>query len=84
MTKNSHFKFYITLLISISIKHLSCYKCGADKLKIKPGIVNITEEENKRRLANEFTNIKIKVDYSSFTRPNSMDSDTFNKIKSLI
>ena len=84
MTTKCFSKFCITLLISISIKHLSCFKCGAGKLNIKPGIVNITEEENKRRLAKEFTNIKIKVDYSSFTKPNSMDSDIFNKIKSLI
>ena len=71
-------------LFLISLKEFNSFKCGSDKLKINPGIVNTTEDYSKRRLDTEYTNIKIVVDYSDFIKPYNMDSNTYNKIKNLI
>lgn len=84
MEKNFQLKTIIMILIVVVIKEMNCFKCGVNKLDIKPGLVNIDEEQSKRRLLNGFTNIKIQLDYSSFIMPNNMDSDTFSKIKLLI
>ena len=67
----------------ISINEIQNFRCGAGKIKLNPLHLNSTEN-NKRRLAKEYTPIKIGVDYSSFTKPSSMTDDTFNQIKNSI
>ena len=67
----------------ISINEIQNFRCGAGKIKLNPLHLNSTEN-NKRRLAKEYTPIKIGVDYSSFTKPSSMNNDTFNQIKNSI
>ena len=84
MITNCQLKTIFIGLIAVLIQEINCFKCGANKLNIKPGMVNITEEESKRRLSNEYTNIKIKLDYSSCTKPSQMDNKIFSEIKSLI
>ena len=85
-TKNLDFilNINIILLISMSIKEIKSIRCGADKLKIKPGILNITKINSKRKLDIEYTPIKIKVDFSSFEKPNSMSEQNYKFIKDLI
>ena len=75
---------FILLLISIIINEIHCFKCGTDNLKLKFKKINTTEIGNKRRLAKEFTPIKIGVDYSSFIKPSSLSSKNFENIKYLI
>ena len=41
-----------------------CFKCGADLIKREPVIMSNLKPNNKRRLANEYTPVKIKYDYS--------------------
>ena len=84
MITNCQLKTIFIGLIAVLIQEINCFKCSANKLNIKPGMVNITEEESKRRLSNEYTNIKIKLDYSSCTKPSQMDNKIFSEIKSLI
>ena len=72
---------YITL---ISINLATAFKCGTDELKIEPIPISVPKEVQKRRAANEFTPIKIKADYTSFTRTGSMTSETLEKAKQLI
>ena len=74
----------IIILILIALKEISSSRCGADKLRNKPGILNVTNNNSKRILAKEWTNMKIKVDYTSFKRPSNMNYDTYNKVKKLI
>ena len=71
-------------LIIISIEGIHNFRCGSHKLKLNPLHLNSTENKIRRRLAKEYTTIKIGVDYSSFTKPSSMSDDTFNKIKNSI
>ena len=72
---------YITL---ISINLAAAFKCGTDQLKIKPVSISIPKEAQKRKTANEFTPIKIKADYTSFTRTGSVTAETLEKLKQLI
>ena len=72
---------YITL---ISINLATAFKCGTDELKIDPIPISIPKEVQKRRAANEFKPIKIKADYTSFTRTGSMTTETLEKAKKLI
>ena len=60
------------------------WRCGADQLKIKPGFLNISKEEKKRRLSNYYTPIKIMADYSNLKVTDSINTQTLEQIKSLI
>ena len=73
-----------SFLIIISNSKINNFICKADRLKITPLHLNYTENENKRRLAIDYTPIKIGVDYSSFSQPSSMSAENFEKLKSLI
>ena len=81
-------KFFLALFLStliiISNKEFKYFRCAADKLDITPLNFNFSEKEEKRRLAVDYSAIRIGVDYASFSKPNSMSNDTYNKIKSLI
>ena len=59
------FKLTIFLLIILNLSFLFCHKCGADLLIKKLNAkTDITPKENKKRkLANEYTPINIKIDY---------------------
>ena len=78
------FLFIQSFLIVSSNKNLNIYRCASNKLKIEPLQLNFTENEGKRRLAKEYSTIKFKIDYSSFSKPSSMSDDTYNKIKNSI
>ena len=77
-------RYIIIFLIIITIKKIGNFKCGADQLKIKPGILKIHENKKKRRLDSEYKPLKIKIDFSSFEKPDSMNEETFNYAKQLI
>ena len=78
------FLFIQSFIIVSSNKNLNIYRCASNKLKIEPLQLNFTENEGKRRLAKEYSTIKFKIDYSSFSKPSSMSDDTYNKIKNSI
>ena len=75
---------FFLFLISFVINDINCFKCGADKLKLKYKELNSTEIGDKRRLDKEFTPIKIGVDYSSFTKPSSLSQRDYDNLKYLI
>ena len=79
-----HLILFFSTLIIISNKELKYFRCGADKLDITPLNFNLTGIEEKRRLAIDYSPIKIGVDYASFSKPDLMSNDSYNKIKSLI
>ena len=68
----------------MSLNEIYCFKCGTNNLKLKHLILNSTKTDNKRRLDKSFTPIKIGVDYTSFTKPSSMSTNNYNKIKGYI
>ena len=83
-----HIIFIIIFLILISINEIKTFKCGADKLKIKPKELKLNKTYYKK-ISKEvkdtsYTPIKIGMDYTSFSKPSSMSNDTFNKVKNLI
>ena len=71
-------------LILFSIDIIKSFKCGADKLKLNPQNIEITEEEERRRLDSNYQAIKIGADYTTLKKPSSMSTDIFEKIKDLI
>ena len=78
-------KMNIIILLFLNFFYvILTWRCGADQLKIKPGILNITKEEKKRRLSSYYTPIKIKADYSNLKMTDSINSATLQKIKNLI
>ena len=68
----------------MSLNEIYSFKCGTDNLKLKHLILNSTKTDDKRRLAKSYTPIKIGVDYTPFTKPTSMSTSTYNKVKSYI
>ena len=76
--------FFHLILTFISFNHIYGFRCGADQLNLKKIHLNSTEEDEKRRLAVDYSNIKIAIDYNSFTKPDSMSDDNYNNLKSLI
>ena len=80
-------KFYLITVYFLLFSKIKSqfYRCGADEMKLKPFEINPTgEEPEKRRLDDQYTSIKIKVDYTPFKRPSGMSSTTFDKVKSII
>ncbi len=71
-------------LIILLVNGINTSKCGADKLKLKPAIINSTNIYDKKATASGYQPIKIGADFTSFTKPNSMDTNIFNKVKNLI
>ena len=84
-TDKTIFIFMTFLLFLLSITEINTsFRCGADKLKIKPFHLNSTDDFEKRRLASGYSPIKIGVDFASFSKPSSMSNTEFQKVKSLI
>ena len=54
------------LILFINLYLIYSHRCGADSIKIKPYIINKDKvnNNNKRRLSDDFTPIKIKVDFT--------------------
>ena len=75
------FSIYI---IIISIDIISPYKCGFDQLKMKPYELDSTDYLKKLNKVIEYTPIKIKIDYSSLTKIDSITDEAIAKIKELI
>ena len=84
MKKNKLFLIISFIIKALIIKEINCFKCGADQLKINPGILNIAEKDTKRKLDIEYQPLKIKVDYSSFNKTESISEESFNTAKKLI
>ena len=81
---NLYQKIFIIILIIFSGNEIFCYKCGSSKLKVRYGYANATTNTSKRNLGNQYTNIKIGIDYTDFKKPNNMTTQTFKKLKMLI
>ena len=76
--------FVLTYITLILMNLATSFKCGIDQLKIKPVSISIPKTKQKRKAANEFTPIKIKADYTSFTKTGSITTETLEKAKKLI
>ena len=86
MMKNENQKINLILFLFISffIFPINSFKCGTDKIKVKPIHFNRTENYEKRRLVSQYHPIDIGIDFSSFIKPSNMDSTEYEKAKSII
>ena len=71
-------------LIVFSNNKIKCFRCGANELKLNPYHIKDSNDTEKRRLDEEYSPLKIGVDYSSFLMPSKMRVETFNFIKNVI
>ena len=80
--KKPFFLVMILIIINIGI----CWKCGADQIKkrIKPAPLKLPEDNNRRRLDSRYAPIRIFPDYSNLKETSSIDSNTLQRIRSLI
>ena len=78
--------FFIIYLITSIINEINGFKCGSDFLEEKVGVINITHLENKNQenIYEDFSPIKIIVDYSNFNKTDSMTEETLSHAKLLI
>ena len=60
-----------------------CFKCGTDLIKREPVLMNNLKPNNKRRLANEYTPIKIKYDYSQLIEQDYLSGNDLNDLINL-
>ena len=76
--------FLVMILITFNIG--ICWKCGADQIKkrIKPAPLKLPEDNNRRRLDSRYAPIRIFPDYSNLKETSSIDSNTLQRIRSLI
>ena len=83
--KSVNFFIMIYLIIAL-IKEIVDLKCGADQLSIKVGEIGSIEIGNKNQQVEyeDFSPLKIYVDYTPFEKPSSMSEDTFTHVKKLI
>ena len=76
--------FSLFLLLLISFKLITSWKCGADQLKLKPKGIDISKLSKKRRLASNYEPIKILADYSNLRLTSGISQDTIQKVMQLI
>ena len=78
--------YYILFLLILSKIKATTYRCGTNDLKINPYNIEPTKEEKerRRRLSSSYQPISIRVDFTPFSRPSGMTSQTFNRIKDII
>lgn len=78
----------IILFINITCADIGENKCGADKIKIKPQILDINPEDKPNLSFSKYTSsyqpIKIALDFSNMKKPSSMSTSSFTKIKSIL
>ena len=79
----NHNILYIFLTL-ISINIIVSWKCGADQIKIKPKGIDLSKINGKRKLANNYQNIRIKADYSNLGTTGHISNEILEKIKRLI
>ena len=79
-------KMFFIFLILVSINQISSYKCGFyDEVKNEPGPIHMERNLTERRTAKVETHkIKIKADFSSFTKISGIDDDSYKKCKKLV
>ena len=81
-------KGIISIVILIQISFTFNYKCGADKIKLKPKPIDITpmlqKSSIKKENADTYTPIKIAYDFTTLKKPNSMSSTVFSNVKTLL
>ena len=83
--KMNAFIIFNWVLILVNIEKTLNGICGTDKLKIKPISINVPELANKNLLnADTYKPIAIGYDFSTLTRPSSMSTTIFSKIKTLL
>ena len=82
--KKWYLKSIMLFLLLFLFNSIFSWKCGADQLKIKPGIIQPSIEEKRRRLYSNYNPIKIFADYSNLKTTNLVDSNTLEKIINLI
>ena len=81
-------KGILSILILIKISFTYNYKCGTDKIKLKPKSINLTPLLQKSSIKKEnacaYTPIKIAYDFTTLKKPSSMSSTIFSNIKALV
>ena len=79
-------KMFFIFLILVSINQILSYKCGFyDEVKNEPGPIHMERNLTERRTAKvESHTIKIKADFSSFTKISGIDDDSYKKCKKLV
>ena len=77
-------KKYISYILLISLQIITCWKCGADELKLKPKAIDLSKYGNKRRLANNYNPIRIMADYSNLRAISGVSEATIEQVKTLI
>ena len=77
-------KKYISFILLISLQIITCWKCGADELKLKPKAIDLSKYGNKRRLANNYNPIRIMADYSNLRAISGVSEATIEQVKTLI
>ena len=83
--KMNAFIIFNWILILVNIEKTLNGICGTDKLKIKPISINVPELAKKNLLnADTYKPIAIGYDFSTLTRPSSMSTTIFSKIKTLL
>ena len=83
MIKKINIPIFLFLFLN-SFYIAKSWKCGADKIKIKPGPLKLPVQDKRRRLINSYTPIKIFADYSNLRATGSINSQTLEQIKNLI
>ena len=83
MNKTINIPIFLFLFLN-SFYIAKSWKCGADKIKIKPGPLKLPVQNNRRRLINYYTPIKIFADYSNLRTTGSINSQTLEQITNLI
>ena len=74
--------YLLALIIILSNNIIFGFRCGKDKLKIKPK--KIKSSNVKRQLSTSYTPISIKVDYTYLEYQNILSADNLSKLKSVI
>ena len=74
----------IFIFLFLLFNEIICWKCGKNLLDIKPRTIDIGEENEKRRLAADYTKIKIGYDFSNMKKPSTMSDETYQKVIRII
>ena len=81
-------KGILSIVILIQISFTLNYKCGADKIKLKPKPIDITpilkRNSMKKGNTDPYTPIKIAYDFTNLKKPILMSSTVFSKVKTLL
>ena len=80
------FKIWTLLLIFIQIETVLNFKCGTNKLKIKPKRLNIKQnlKASSSLKAPAYTPLEMGFDFTTLQKPSSMSSSTFQNVKRIL